>query len=385
MMKKVTKNRIFAFFLAMLLVAFFAIPTMGAEETAVAIPKEYTEAVEQLPEELLDRLPDGVREESEGNPEEALIQMSGTQYLLSVASELFGVSLSSAGKLLASIGALLVLCAILREIGENAGSGTLSSALRFCSMGCLFLILSGTLIGHVSELKLYFERMNGMMSTMIPVTGTVWAMGGNVSTASAGTATLYSILAISEGLCAKSLLPIIGISTSLVLCNLAFPDLGMGQFLSAVRKLYTVGIGFLMTLLVASLATQTAIGTAADGTGAKAAKFLSSTVIPIVGGSVGDTLRSVASGVEYVKSIVGVSGILFVILLLLPTLIRLLVSRLCFLLGSGMADLLGCSRESRLLSEMGTIYGTMVGVTSMTAIMFLLSFVIFMQTAVAIA
>ena len=384
-MKKVTKNRIFAFFLTAFLMVLFTVPIVGAEETAVAIPKEYTEAVEQLPEELLDRLPDGVREGSEENPEEALIQMSGTKYLLSVASELLGVSLSSAGKLLASIGALLVLCAILREIGENAGSGTLSSALQFCSMGCLFLILSGTLIGHVSELKLYFERMNGMMSTMIPVTGTVWAMGGNVSTASAGTATLYSILAISEGLCAKSLLPIIGISTSLVLCNLAFPDLGMGQFLSAVRKLYTVGVGFLMTLLVASLATQTAIGTAADGTGAKAAKFLSSTVIPIVGGSVGDTLRSVASGVEYVKSIVGVSGILFVILLLLPTLIRLLVSRLCFLLGSGMADLLGCSRESRLLSEMGTIYGTMVGVTSMTAIMFLLSFVIFMQTAVAIA
>ena len=384
-MKKVTKNRIFAFFLTAFLMVLFTVPIVGVEETAVAIPKEYTEAVEQLPEELLDRLPDGVREGSEENPEEALIQMSGTKYLLSVASELLGVSLSSAGKLLASIGALLVLCAILREIGENAGSGTLSSALQFCSMGCLFLILSGTLIGHVSELKLYFERMNGMMSTMIPVTGTVWAMGGNVSTASAGTATLYSILAISEGLCAKSLLPIIGISTSLVLCNLAFPDLGMGQFLSAIRKLYTVGVGFLMTLLVASLATQTAIGTAADGTGAKAAKFLSSTVIPIVGGSVGDTLRSVASGVEYVKSIVGVSGILFVILLLLPTLIRLLVSRLCFLLGSGMADLLGCSRESRLLSEMGTIYGTMVGVTSMTAIMFLLSFVIFMQTAVAIA
>ena len=384
-MKKVTKNRIFGCFLFLVFLLLLSFPISAENQTAVPLPEEYTEAVDQLPQELLDRLPEGLQEGEAESPEEALTKMSGADYLLSVTAELLGVSFSSAWRLLASMCALLILCSILREIGETAGSGTLSSVLHFCSTGCLFLLLSGTLIEQLSELKLYFDRLNGMMSTMIPVTGTVWAMGGNVSTASAGTATLYSFLAVSEALCAKSLLPMVGISTSLVLCNLTFPELGMGQFLSAIRKIYTVGIGFLMTLLVASLATQTAIGTAADGTGAKAAKFLSSTVIPVVGGSVGDTLRTVASGVEYVKSVVGISGILFVLLLFLPTLVQLLISRLCFLLGSGAADLLGCSKESRLLSEMGTVYGTMLGVTSMTAIMFILSFVIFMQTTIAIS
>ncbi|MBO5904569.1 MAG: hypothetical protein J6Q64_04245, partial [Clostridia bacterium] len=92
-----------------------------------------------------------------------------------------------------------------------------------------------------------------------------------------------------------------------------------------------------------------------------------------------------ASGVEYVKSVVGVSGILFVLLLLLPILIELLLTRLAFLLGSGAAELLGCDREGKLLGEIGSVFGTMISVVAMSAVMFILSFVIFAHTAVAIA
>lgn len=366
--------------LPMVLLLLLSLPSTAASD----LPEEYRAVVEELPNEILEYLPDGIG--AEGNlTEDSLLEASSPGYLLSVAAELLGISLSSSLRLFAALSAILVLCALFREVGGVTGSGSLSSALRFCSVCCLFLTVSGALVGHLRELTLYFDRLNGMMGAMIPVTGTVWAMGGNVSTATAGTATLYSILAVSQALCSSSLIPMVGICTTLILCNMAFPDLGMGQFLNAVRKLYTVGVGFVMTLLVASLAAQTAIGSAADGTAAKAAKFLSSTVIPVVGGSVGDTLRTVASGVIYVKSVVGVSGILFVLLLLLPILVELLVCRLFLLLGSGGADMLGCSGESRLLSELGTVYGTMIGVVSMTGVMFVLSFVIFMQTAVAVS
>ncbi|MBQ8345404.1 MAG: hypothetical protein IJY42_03960 [Clostridia bacterium] len=363
-----------------LLLGCFGLTASAAE---LSLPEEFEQAVETLPDGVADYLPDSFLTE-EGVSEEAMTQLTSPQYLLSVVTELLGISLGGAWKLMAAILAFLVLCSFLRETGSSLENRTLCETLRLCSVGGLFLLTVGTLVGHTSEIGLYFERLNAMMRAMIPVTGTVWAMGGNVSTAAAGTASLYSFLAVCESLCAKSLLPLIGISTSLLLCNLALPDMGTGSFLSAVKKIYTVGSGLVMTLLVASLATQTAVGTAADSTGAKAAKFVSATVIPVVGGSVGDTLRSVASSITYVKSVVGVSGILFVALLVLPVFLDLLVTRLLFLLGSGAADLLGCEREGKLLSEVGIVYGMMIAVVAMTAVMFIFSFVIFLQTAVAI-
>ena len=130
---------------------------------------------------------------------------------------------------------------------------------------------------------------------------------------------------------------------------------------------------------------QTTLTSSADGIGAKTAKLVSSTVIPIVGGSVGDTLRSVAGSAQYIKSVFGISAIIFILFLVLPTLISILLSRAVFVLTGGVADMLGCDQESRLLGEIGNIYGCMLGVVSMSAVMFILGFAIFVKSSVAIA
>jgi hypothetical protein len=80
-------------------------------------------------------------------------------------------------------------------------------------------------------------------------------------------------------------------------------------------------------------------------------------VIPGIGGAVGDTVRTLAGSVSYIKNVVGVGGIALIVVLTLPTLISLLLSRLVLLVTSTVAGMLGCSREGRLLSELGNIYG----------------------------
>jgi hypothetical protein len=100
---------------------------------------------------------------------------------------------------------------------------------------------------------------------------------------------------------------------------------------------------------------------------------------------VGDTLRTVAGGVSYLKSIVGISGIVFVVLLLLPVLISLVLTRLVFLLTSGVADMLGCETEGKLLSELSSVWGVMIAVVSMCAVMFIFALVIFVRITIAAA
>ena len=140
-----------------------------------------------------------------------------------------------------------------------------------------------------------------------------------------------------------------------------------------------------MAVLAAILAAQTTLCAAADSVGARTARLVSSTVIPVVGGSVGDTLRTIGTSVQYLKSIAGISGILFLCLLLLPTLLSLIVTRLTFLLSSGVADMLGCESEGRLLSELGSVWGTMIAVVSMCSVMFLLALTLLVRVGVAAA
>ena len=139
-----------------------------------------------------------------------------------------------------------------------------------------------------------------------------------------------------------------------------------------------------MMLLLTLLSSQTVLGSAADTAAARAAKMVTSSAIPIVGGSVSDTLRTVASGVQYMKSVVGVSGIAVILILVLPTLISLLLTRLALIISGCVADLLGCESESRLIGDLGGVWSCMIAVVAMTAVMFILIMNIFIRTTVAI-
>ena len=111
---------------------------------------------------------------------------------------------------------------------------------------------------------------------------------------------------------------------------------------------------------------------------------MSSTVIPIVGGNLGEALRTVASSVRYLKSIFGIGGIVIIALITLPMAISLLLTRFVFGIASTFADILGCGEESKLLSSFSEAYGCMLAVVCGVGMMFVLSLCIFMKTVIAV-
>lgn len=349
------------------------------------MPEGFSAIFEALPESTREELPEGMDSDNLETVGEAVEKMAGVEYLLSFFGRALGVELGSSFKLLVRLCGLLILGAVMGLLGSSFGSKSLEGAFRFATTTAIFAAILHTQIEHLKGVEVFFERLNALMGGMIPVAGAVWAMGGNVSTASVGTGVLYAFLTVCENLCARTVMPVCCFCMALSLTSCLAPELGVKNLVGATKKIYTFLLGMIMTILVASLASQTALTAAADTTAARAAKMVSSTVIPVVGGSVGETLRTVAAGVQYLKSVVGIGGILLVAFLLLPTLLSLIMTRLVFLLASGIAEILGCENEGKLLSELGNLYGCMIAVVSMSSVMFILALTIFVKSMVAIS
>ncbi len=366
------------------IISGFLLP-VSAEETdsLQTLPEGYSDLSALLPEETEHLLPDGIASENPEEVGEAVEEMSSPAYLFQRLGDLLKTELGSSLRLFATLCGLLLLAAVLGAVRNSLCSEALGGILRFCTTTAIFSAIISIQMTHLERVSAYFENLSTLMNAMIPITGTVWAMGGNVTTASAGTTTLYLFLTVCENLCAKTVLPMACFCTAMALCNTLSPDMGVRGLSSAVKKIYTFSLGLIMTILVSSLQAQTTLTAAADSTAARAGKTVLATVIPVVGGSVGDTLRTVASGVGYLKSVVGIGGILFVFLLVLPVLLSLIMTRLAFLLAGGVADMLGCDGESKLLGELGGIYGCVIAVVSMSAVMFILGLNIFVKTVVA--
>ena len=370
---------------AFLMMGLLVIPVAGVDsETVLDIPSDFEDVQNALPDEIRDQLPEGMGAESAEEKGEALSQMLTPTYFFEVLKENANKAFGGGVRLFATLCGLLILCAVFQTLRSSLASDMLRNTVRFCTVGGVFATILQIQYDQLLFVVRFFERLHSLMAAMIPVGGSLLAMGGNVSTATAGTATLGVFLSVSEGLCSKTVVPVCAIGTAFALIQALCPELGVRGLAGALRKTYTFTIGFIMSMLCFLLSSQTTLCAAADSTGARAAKLVSGMAIPVVGGSVGETLRTVAGSVQYLKSIVGFGGILFILLLLLPTLLSLLFTRLALLLCSGVADMLGCESEGKLLSELGTVFGTMIAVVAMCSVMFILSLVIFVRIAVAV-
>lgn len=362
---------------------------VGASAEDNSLAEDISGKLAEIAKDVSDRSGSSLAEDAVGESVEEsgrkLVELMKPQRIAEEILGITGRALPDAAALLAVVSGLVIISAVSSHIFDGMAGGALAKGFGFCSAAAIISAIVSAQYGQIDRVSGFFDRLTALMESMIPITGVVWAMGGNVSTASVGTAALYGLISVTQRLCADTALPVCYVMGMSAVCSGLSDGSMLGGFTGAVKKTYNFFVASVMTIFVFALGAQTTIAVSADTAAARSAKLLSSTVIPVVGGAVGDTLRTVAGSVQYIKSVVGVGGILFVLLLTLPTLVSLLLFRLVFLVTASMAQALGCGRESRLLSELGNIYGCLIGAVAICSVAFAVALGIFVKCAVAVA
>ncbi len=362
--------------LLLLMLPFVLLPVSAQEASSTSadtLPTEYEELLEALPEDLKELLPDALFSAESDDVHGAVKEMSSFSYLLKTTLSIVGLRLSSCLDLLTSVCGLLLLSAILHAMGSSFQSDVIGKAFSLCSS--LALLLSLLHFGGLGlkEVADYLSRLEKLTVATIPLAGTLYAMGGNVATAVATTAGLSVYLTLLQGIVGKSILPFCGLCLTLSALNAADEGLSFGSLLSTVKKNYTTLLCFLMMLLLAMLSMQTTLGAKSDTLAMRSVKFAAGNLIPVVGGSVSELLRTVSAGVGYLRSTVGICAVLLLLLTLLPTLIHLFLLRLTWQVCGSVANLLSCKNEQKLLDEFASLNGYLIAAVSICSSVLLLS------------
>jgi len=369
--------------LLVILVSTCCVSAFASDE--ISVPEDKWNGFEEsIPEEAEGFFQSGAFD-NETSYSSAIEDITEPKAIITVLFELLGVEATLSCNLLALLMGALLVSAVLSTVGEQSNNKTLVAIMKFCSLGAIFSSAGYVFYLHFERLEEFFSRLALLINGMIPVTASIWALGGNVSTATVGSATLYCFLNVFEKLWAASAIPIFALLLMLGFCDVLCTELKTGRVLGIIKKIYGFFLGLSMTVLLSSLAAQTTLTAVADSVSARAGRLVSSTVIPIVGGNLGEALRTVASSVTYLKNIFGIGGIILIALLVLPMAISLLLTRFVFGICSTFADVIGCERESKLLANFSEAYGCMLAVVCGVGMMFVLSLCIFMKTVVAVA
>lgn len=343
----------------------------------ISVPDEYEELLNSIPDDVADMLPDELFADDIDNIAQGANKITSWNYIFDIMFDALGFNIKTLAKTLAIIIGLLALCALLNMLKGSMKSDSCNHIINLISG----VVVASTLLGISKEplqrAMLLLEEIKVFTNTMSPVICSMYAMGGNVTSALVHNYGLIVFLSVLENICIISLETILGVCLGLTLASSFVGEANILPLSNAIKKGFTFFIGMIMLIFTTVISTQTLLASKADSLTAKTAKMLASQMIPLVGGTVGEALRTAGASIEYLRSNVGVVLIVVLILMVLPTFISIGMYRIGFTLSNAVAGLMGCEREGKILLEISSIYGYVLAIVSISAIILLLLITVF--------
>ncbi len=366
----------------LLFVCFFALVVFGEEKSADTLPEEYGDFLDAIPEDVRELLPDGFFSGDADDVGDALVEISRGEYLLRYLFELISDGLGGALKSFASSLALVALCAVLGSV-VSGSSGSTVRAVRYASSLALCVTTITMQMPKLLSAAEYFKRIGAIMNSLLPLMGVLYMAGGNAAAAATNNTTLVFWLNVLELAVSALVLPGVCACIALSLSDcLRCSDTGSLSGVCAVIK-RSVGyvLGMCCTLLTAALSAQSILSAAADSAKARAVRYVAGNVIPVVGSTVGEALRTVATSVKILRSTVGVGGIIVILMILLPTLVDLLLCRLSLNTAAAIGEMVGVRESVRFFREVASIYGYLIAAVALASIMCCFALTVFALTS----
>lgn len=332
--------------------------------------EEFGSFIEDLPDEIQDILPDDILEAVD-SPEKAL-EIFGPEYIIDISSGLFKNALSSALKTFAFIASISLIMTLLSSVGsafcsENSGIRVWNLAGTLCIGYCTYSLVWS----HIESVLTFSKNISTFIKSLAVVMGGIYLSAGETGSAGVHSVWVFSITSFTEELCGNILLPIMQISFAATLSSGVISGTNISRLVQMIRNAFASLLVFFMTVISVILSFQTIIAHSSDTVAMRSIKYAISHSVPIIGGLVSDSARTLSTGLTLMKNSVGFIGIVIIILISLYPLISLTVSKYSLQLASSFSAVIYEDKANLFLDESVRMLSFLIAIVIMLDVAFI--------------
>lgn len=274
-----------------------------------------------------------------------------------VLNRLWDLFKSEAGKpftLFCVLGAAILLTALAESLAEQGNlKGVVSVVGVLCSAGAAAAAMNDVLGETLGALS----ATANFMLVLIPSVAGIAAVLGHITSASAVNSAAIAATQLFSQLAVNFLAPLCGSVIGLSIAGAVHPQLKTDKIGELIKKFVVWGLTLIMTIFMSILSAQTLVASASDNTAIKAAKFMVSQGVPIVGGTISDVVNTFGGSLSVLKGSVGTYGIIAAAVILFPSIARIFCYKIALASAGALAEMLG-------LKELGTLMKSCCAVTT---------------------
>lgn len=361
-----------------LLSLIFALPSYAADGPL-------TDLIASLPDDFVDLLLEELGQETKDEALASRLSSLDAPFFLSLIEKVAKDALSSCLGGLPALFATLLLAALLRAVAGGA-SQTVTTVLGYASGLGVLLSLFELIKPLWEETAATLDGIGVILTNAWPIVTGLCLTSGGVNTASVSAAWLTALLTLLEELSLHLLSPLFSVYfgflvVSAVASSSEGPD--MSPFLQSFRRLITLMLSVFATLLGVLTSYQTVLAGRSDSMLLRGLKFASGNFVPIVGATLNEAASTALASFSFIKSACGTLTALSLLFFTLPLLFKLLFFRLALGCASGLALLLNCPKESKILKDGAGLLELAVALLAISSLVFLLVLGVFAATALA--
>lgn len=355
--------------------------------TAVGLSIE--EVQEQIDlNSLLDALPDSTKEylpqdlRTSGNLINQ-IQNTDSNYFFEIIGNIINKLLPSTTKKLTSLLGIIITFSIINTLKDNIGTPNYSKCLSLLTITILSIFIYEFANKIWKETEAYISYIDALITALIPIMTFLYTLGGNVSTAIVNSSSLAILLTFSNKFVYSCILPLSKICFGLTIAGNIGNIKGVSKISKTLKSVFTLIFSTLITVFSIFLFFKTNLSASADSAATRTIKFAGS-FIPVIGSALGESVRSLMSGISLIKSSVGFFGIILIVVITLPIFIKILSTKICIDIAAFTASLLGCEKESVFLKETSGVINFLIAINFSTSLMFIFELIIFVTISPAL-
>lgn len=247
-------------------------------------------------------------------------------------------------------------------------------ALAVC--GCLLLPITDV-IKAVNEAM---TSTSVFMGSFTPIYAATLLSSGRAATALSFQSIVLYVSQLLTWLASGVIVPLMTVSLALGVTGAVTPEMRVGSVGKLIAKTATWVLTMGMLLFSGLLSLQALTGQAVDGLGARALRFSVSTFVPVVGGSLGESLSTIRGCLDLLHSTLGGFGVVATALIVLPPLCRCLWWSLLMSVCRAAAELFELKPIAEISSAAQSTVKCLIGILSATG-----SFLIVALTVVTTA
>ena len=281
-------------------------------------------------------------------------------------------------KLLVSLCGVVMLSALAGTISENGGMKRAFSAVSVLAGAGITV---AAVYDVISDTLSLLSAAAAFMLAFIPIFTGIAAVLGHITAASAVNASTLAATQLFSQLAVNFLAPLCGSIMGLSAAGAVCPELDLSKLGGLIKKFVIWALTLIMTVFTSVLSAQSFVANASDSALLRTAKFVVSSGVPIVGGTISDAAATVQGGLIMLKSSVGTYGLAAAAAMILPVLITVFCYRAAMACAQAAGEIFGCRELATLFESCGAVMSIIIAVISCFLLLNIIAVVIMAAAA----